>query len=181
MAINFDALPTNNPNAGIEDGIYRGKIIEAVMRTPKDATKAPYLNVTVQLYNAKGGKCGRLYDRFFDSEHALMMFKLGQFIRALGLDLTGAVLELKDLAKLIVNKELCIDVVNKENDRTPGRKFPEANVFGNEIYWHISKYAELINEEPALIEAEATAAPLNDNPFVDDLSEAPFDTEDEEY
>ena len=183
MAINFDQLPKRNPSMSIDDGIYRGRIVEATMRKPQDVSKPSYLSVTIQLFTAKGSKCGRLFDRFFDSDNEAMLFKLFRFVTALGLNLKGATLELKDLTKLIVGKDLCVDVINKENDRQPGRKFPEANIFGGDIYWNINDFTKITGEQ---IEEESVAAPA-ENPFpaVDNADSAPFnigtDGEDEEF
>ena len=50
MAINFDTLPQENPFALPTPGLYKATIDDAEMRHNKnDATKPPYLNLTVLL------------------------------------------------------------------------------------------------------------------------------------
>ena len=102
MAISFQPTEAKSPSQLPEPGYYYGKIIEASMKQPKDVTKNEYLNVCYELYDANKNKCGRIYDIIAESDKPFMQYKLQRFGQALGL--VGKSLELKDLAKIIVNK-----------------------------------------------------------------------------
>lgn len=162
MAINFDSLPQTKPNGFLIDkDFYKGTIIEAKMRTPKNGG-AEYLAVTFSLTDKDGNAKGKLWDNFFDIDKELPRYKLGRFITALRLPLSGS-FELKDLCKIIVNKSVIVDVgVDEKN--TPPRN--QVDVFNAEIYYHPSEWAALLG-----VAAEDTHTNS-------DAVDAPFDAED---
>lgn len=166
MAINYDALPSTKPSATVPAGFYKATIIKCEMRTSK-STGNSYLSV---LYNLNNGKedVGKLYDMQFDSEKEFLRYKLQRFLTALRLDLKGT-FELKDLCKLINNKQLVVDItVEPAKDGNPERN--AINSFDHEIYYSINEWA-------SLTAGEATNVPVEDVPTHTDV-DAPIEADD---
>ena len=82
MSINFDSLPTENSNKLPTPGLYKGVITGAEMRTPKDTSKADYLNVSFDLFDMKGNACGKLWDIVTEPTGDLIGYKIMRFVRA---------------------------------------------------------------------------------------------------
>lgn len=137
MAINFSALPTDNPYSAPEPGFYKGKIVKTEMKQPKDVSKKQYLAVTYDLTDKNGKSAGKLFDNIFDSDTPALQYKLGRLALACKLPMTG-VLELKDLGKIIVNKEVVLELEHDKEGRA------QVALFKNEVFYPIEKFAELV-------------------------------------
>ena len=116
MAINFDSLPTSKPVGSLlPSGFAKATIAKAEMKAPKNPGK-DYLNLTLDCVCANG-TTGKLWDILVDSDKSLAQYKLMRFITALKLNLVGD-FELKDLCKIIVGKQLVVDIgVDEIGDR----------------------------------------------------------------
>lgn len=139
--INFDTLPDNKPFALPEEGTYIGLIEKAEMKQPKDTSKPMYLNLQIALTNAQGKSCGKVFDIITESEQSLARYKLGRFIKALELNLTGE-MELKDLTKIVVNKKMLVDITIKADAKNINRATVDA--LKDEIYYPMSQAEEKI-------------------------------------
>ena len=122
MAINFNSLPQEKPAQGsiIPKGTYVGTIVKAEMKTPKyDDSKPDYLSIQMKITDPVAQTdMGMIFPIFTESEAALPRYQLQRFITALELPITGD-FELKDLTKMVVNKQLKVDVCPekaKENE-----------------------------------------------------------------
>ena len=118
MSINFNSLPTEKPAQGtvIPTGQYIGTIKKAEMKQPKDAERPPYLNLEIDIVDeASATEMGKLWAILSESEHPLPRYQLSRFIQALNLPITGE-FELKDLTKMVVGKQLKLDVTPEERN-----------------------------------------------------------------
>ena len=137
MAIKFDTLPTQNPGGGsVKPGLYYAHVEKAEMKQPKDASKKPYLSVTLKLFDRDKKKAGVLFDMFSESDNNVQQYKLGRFLRACGIPLVGE-MELKDIAKVVINKDIAADV---KEDEYNGHKRAAVNLFDNEAYYTADEY-----------------------------------------
>lgn len=142
--INFSELPKESPNVLPAPNIYKAKIIEAVMKDPSATAKSkvPYLNLKYQLTDINGNSAGTIYDMLFDSDNQVLQYKLARFLTACNIPLQGA-MELKDVAKIVLNKEIVVDVkitVDKSG------KYPdkaEVDTFVHEIYYRLEEFAAI--------------------------------------
>lgn len=136
--ISFDQLPTTNPGGGtIAADVYRATVDKAEMRTPKDPSKPDYLALTLKLTNKAGTSSGTIFDNIIESDKPALRYKLGRFVRACGIPLEGA-MELKDLAKLVLGKNIVVDVkVGKDQN---GNDRAEVDLFGREVYYLPSEF-----------------------------------------
>lgn len=132
MAINYDALPTEAPVTLLENGKYPMTIKKAEM---KAGNNGDYLVVT---FGVDAG--GNVYDNFFDSDKPLPRYKLGQLIRATKIQLHGT-FELKDLAKIIVNKRVMGAVKKEQNEGYAPRNVIDA--FDDQIFEPIPDTADV--------------------------------------
>ena len=115
--INFQELPKTAPNALPAAGVYRYRIVAAQMR---QGANYPYLEVKAEIYHpVSGEKVYTLYDRLFDTPQNLPRYKLGRFIKALELPITGE-FYLADLTKMIVGKEIYADLGERQERRLSG-------------------------------------------------------------
>lgn len=137
--INFDSLPQSNPFT-IPDDIYIARITEAIMKKPKDAAKPPYLNLKYELFDANGKKAGTLYDIMAESDSSVVQYKIGRFIRACGIPLTGS-MELSDIAKIVMNKEIVVDIKTTSKKGEDPRT--QVDLFGREAYYMRSEFDEM--------------------------------------
>lgn len=149
--ISFDSLPSRPARQNIAEGFYYAKIENAEMRQPQDATKPEYLNLLFSLTDAKHQAAGKVYDRITESDNQYQQYKLRRFIDALGLADTlkaAGNFELKDLCKIIKNKELIVELVQEKDRQT---KEPTGqtvvNVFGDYIYASLAEAKEIFAEE----------------------------------
>ena len=116
MAINFNSLPTEKPSVGtiIPKGTYKAKIVKAEMRQPKDESKPEYLNLELDITDlVSDSPMGKMWAIITESEAPLPRYQLSRLIQALNLPITGE-FELKDLTKMVVNKEMKADVCPEE-------------------------------------------------------------------
>lgn len=172
MSINFSALPTSNPFSLPEPGVYKAKIEEAEMKTPKsDATKPPYLNVKLALFNKDGSKAGVLYDIFAESTASIAQFKLGRFIQACGLPLTG-VMELSDIGKIVVGRTIVVDVTHDKKSEQPRAI---VDVFSRECYYPEADFDRIYS---MVNPSAATADMTSDFIVEEDDAEVPFNAAD---
>ena len=182
MAINFDALPQENPFALVPVGVYKALIVEASMKTGKDATKPPYLNLRYKLTDANGKDCGTLYDIISESDSSVVQYKIGRFIKACKIPCVGS-MELSDLAKIVVNKTIVVDV---GHDTKSNPVKAQVDLFTREAYYPEEQFEEinaLVNPpaEGADFEPDAPATPTGpvDNAFQQTTAEQiPFDAQD---
>jgi hypothetical protein len=149
--ISFDSLPTRPARQNIAEGFYYAKIETAEMRQPQDPTKPEYLNIMFSLSDAKHQAAGKIYDRITESDSQYQQYKLRRFIDALGLAealKSAGNFELKDLCKIIKNKELIVELVQEKDKQT---KEPTGqtvvNIFGDYIYASLAEAQEIFAEE----------------------------------
>lgn len=149
--ISFNSLPTRPVKQNIVEGFYYAKIENAEMKQPQDPTKPEYLNMIYSISNAQHQAAGRIYDRITESDNQYQQYKLRRFIDALGLAdalKTTDSFELKDLCKIIKNKELIVELVQEKDRQT---KEPTGqtvvNVFGDYIYASLAEAKEIFAEE----------------------------------
>lgn len=174
MAINFNALPTS-ANTITPVGLYRAKIEKAEMRQAYIPTEPMELSMTCTLYDYKGKDCGKFFDTLKDNGKDAQLFKIGQFVKAIGLELTGSV-ELKDMCKLIQGKEFIVDISHYTNPTTNNTK-AQSNIFGNKgCFAPVSEFAALLGEDGA-IEATAEDMPWTEPAKEDNASINPTGVE----
>lgn len=140
MAINFNTLPSDKPNALPEKGSYIATIEKAEMKNPKDTSKPPYLNLTFALKTPDGKSAGKIFDIISESEHELVRYKLSRFITALEIPITG-MFELKDLCKIIQGKTIIIDITKEEKEGQNPRAV--VDIFTNQIYYSMKDASEI--------------------------------------
>lgn len=173
MAINFDKLPQDNPFALPDPGVYKAKIVEAEMKSPKnDPTKPDYLNLKYTLFDRNNKNCGSIYDILSESDSSVVQYKISRFVRACGIPLTGS-MELKDLAKIVKNKEIVVDVTHDKKSDQPRA---QVDLFSREGYYMASEFEEiylLVHPEEA---EEADFHVMNETSGDDE--ERPFDAQD---
>lgn len=173
--LNFSQLPQSNPYANSlpDAGVYRAKITEAEMRKPKtDATKPDYLNLKLSLFNKDGSDAGTVYDIISESDSQLVQFKAARFVRACGIPLVGS-MELRDLAKLVVGKQIVVDISHDKRSDTPRA---QVDLFSREAYYLPTEYDTIYaiaNPAPATEEEQADFVASNASAVSD--SEIPFD------
>ena len=168
--INFDSLPTTN-GFSVEADVYLAHIEKAEMRKPKDAAKPDYLSLQYRLTRHNGKKAGVMFDAQYDSDKSLMQYKLGRFLKACKIPLKGQ-MELKDIATLVLNKDIVVDTSIDESGNQPRL---QADLFGREIYYTTEEFDEIWN----------LAHPENNEFMPVPEDDIPFDTtsstEDAEY
>jgi hypothetical protein len=136
--INFDALPTTNEYS-LEADVYLAHIEKAEMRTPKTPGKPDYLSLQYRLTRHNGKKAGVMFDAQYDSDKQLMQYKLGRFLKACKIPLKGQ-MELKDIATLVLNKDIVVDAVIDESGNQPRL---QADLFGREVYYPTEQFDEI--------------------------------------
>lgn len=161
--IQFDQLPTTNPGGGVpKAGIYRATIDKAEMKAPKDPSKKDYLNITLKLKAKDGTPAGTVFDILTESEAPAILYKIGRFLRACGIPLQGA-MELKDIAKLVLGKEIAVDIkVGKDNN---GNDRAEVDLFTREAYYMPGEFDEVYNT------LHADEAPKDHSAIANDIPE----------
>lgn len=137
MAIHFDNLPGEKPISLPDPGMYYATIEKAEMKTPKDTSKPDYLNMQYSLKTPEGKSAGKIFDILSESDHEIVRYKLGRFLTALDLDFSGTTFELKDLVKVVPQKQMLVDVTIK-NDEQYGDK-AEVDVFTGQVYYPLSE------------------------------------------
>lgn len=167
MGINFDSLPNSKPNQVPPKGAYYATIEKAEMKQPKDTSKKPYLALTFTLKGQDGKAYGKLFDNLFETDADLVRYKLGRFIKALQIPLTGS-FELKDLCKIVVGKSLIVDVTEEKKDGYAPKAI--VDVFANEVFYPMSEASNVFgtlaatgtdNDVPFVFEPDAADAPAS--------------------
>lgn len=161
MAINFNSLPTDKPNALPDNGTYYATIESAEMKQGKDPTKPPYLNIALALKDKNGRACGKIFDILSESDKELVQYKLARFVLALGLEKLGT-FELIDLVKIIKNKQLIVDVKQEEaKDGYPAKAV--VDVFAGSIYYPINDAAIIFGTATPKSEPKSTDVQVVDD------------------
>lgn len=164
MAINFNSLPSNRPTNLPATGTYYATIDSAEMRQGQDPTKPPYLNLCLALKTSDGKAVGKIYDILSESDKELVQYKLARFLMALDLAKLGT-FELADLAKLVKNKQLIVDVKQEESQNGYPAK-AVVDVFKNMIYYPMSDAASIFGH-PVTTTAQATTPPWESDATAD--------------
>lgn len=165
MAINFNSLPTDKPNALPENGTYYATIESAEMKQGKDPTKPPYLNIALALKDKDGKSCGKIFDIISESDKELVQYKLARFVLALDLARLGT-FELVDLVKIIKNKQLIVDVKQEEaRDGYPAKAV--VDVFAGSIYYPMSEATNIFGTTASKTEAKSTNIDVIDDDNLD--------------
>ena len=164
MAIQFDTLPKESPFALPKPDVYKAVVVEAEMRKPKtkkdDGTeKPPYLNLKLQLTDHAGKKCGAIYDILSESESSVVLYKISRFLLACNIPLVGE-MELADIAKIVLNKEIAVDVCHDTKSNPPKA---QVDIFTREAYYPIGQFEEIYKLAHAEDAETATSA---DAPFM---------------
>lgn len=115
--INMNSLPNPNekPANGtiIPKGMYLAKIVKAEMKTPKSG-KADYFSAECNITDpTSGAQMGKFWINLYESEAALVRYQLSRFIYATNLNIVGD-FELKDLTKMVIGRELMVDICPEE-------------------------------------------------------------------
>lgn len=160
--INFSKLPDDNPIGLTEPGRYFGTIEKAEMKSPKDATKKPYLNMQIALKNQEGKTKGKIFDIIADSDHEAVMYKLKRFILALELPIQGD-FELKDLPKIVQGKQLIVDVTHDKE-----KKRSVVDMFTHDIFYPMAEAPSLFE---GLVALDMNATPISAADAEDVISE----------
>ena len=161
MAINFDSLPQENPFGLVPIGIYKAHIVEAAMKQGKDTSKPMYLNLRYNLTDAEGKGAGTLYDIISESDSSVVQYKIARFIKACGIPLVGS-MELSDIAKLVVNKTIVVDV-GHDTKSNPAKA--QVDLFTREAYYPEAEFEEiwaLANPTAQEEQADFEPAPTGD-------------------
>lgn len=107
--LNFDALPNKKPNNNnVSEGRYNATIFKCEMRKSK-TTGNEYLNVSFKIDNG-----GFVNENYFEGDKPFLLYKLGRLLKACKIELAGEG-TLKDVAKVIKDKKVIIDVVVNDN------------------------------------------------------------------
>lgn len=93
MAFNFDEPITKPGGASVEPGVKTATVDAVELKTSK--TGREFISVKSKLEEG-----GTLYDSFFDGDKPFIQYKMGQFVKAIGLTLSGDI-TLASIAKFI--------------------------------------------------------------------------------
>lgn len=140
MSINFDSLPTEQPSSLMADGKYLFKIKRVELKTSA-TSEGSYLSLLLSSSH------GNVFDNISDSEKPLARFKLGQFLRALDIQLAGN-FELKDLVKILPSKEL-VGAVTTQPAKDGYRAKNIIDAFDEQIFYPADFLAGATTEGPA--------------------------------
>lgn len=169
--ISFDKLPnskhttTSNKEFVVPAGLYKAKIKSAeIINGPN----GEYCNLCLTLFDKAGKEIMFVYDIIKDVDKPLLQYKLQRLLVAVGLakQLIGKTFELKDIAKVLPNKEVLVDI--KTEDAKNGYSARSiVDIFKAEIYYPVSEAAKLFAQTST--EKEPTS---------EDGAELPFDLSD---
>jgi len=181
MGINFDQIPDSIGFSLPPEGLYRMHVDKADMKMAYIATDPLELNLTTTLFDEKGKNCGKFFDKFKDnpqedaSKRRTQLYKIGRFVKASGLAITGEIL-LKDLAKLLPGVEVIIDINHYTNPKTT-KTYAQANIFGGGCYYPVSEYAELLEKRKQALDnlAQVDAETIPDPTTVSSTTETQSD------
>jgi len=137
--INFNALPGKKPVTEVQKGCYIATIEAAEMKPVKDASsgKPPYLNMRLALADSSGRSYGKVFDIISESEQELARFKLRRFIEALAIPITGN-FELRDLPKIIVGKQMLVDIAPEKRDGVL-TGYSTVDISSGDIYYNLAE------------------------------------------
>lgn len=161
MAINFNALPNEKPNANPAPGQYFATIEKAEMKANKTPGKPDYLNLTLGLQTKDGKSAGKIFDIIAESDNDVVRYKIQRFITALEIPITGA-FELRDLPKIIVGKKIIVDITiddpKKKDPNSPYAAKAVVDVFTGMIYYPLAEASTIFGIE---IQNPTGDAPIN--------------------
>jgi hypothetical protein len=167
MAINFNSLPSDRPNATAAPGQYYATIEKAEMKTPTTPGKKDYLNLTLNLTDKDGKSAGKIFDILSESDADIIRYKIQRFITALEIPINGA-FELKDLVKIVPNKKLIVDITvddpKKKDPNSPYSPKAVVDVFSGQIYYPIAEAAAIFGTPNTGVDQDAKV----DAPDADD-------------
>ena len=137
--INFDNIPKDKP-AGYslpEEGFHKATIAKAEIKISNNGNKY----IQTQLKTDDGAI---VFDNILDSDAPALQWKIGRLVTACKLPLVGE-LSLEDLAKVILNKRIVIDVKHVENEwQGKVTTKAEVDIFSNDIFYPIEEYDALV-------------------------------------
>lgn len=162
MGLNFDNLPTEYTGGSkfepAAPGFYRATIEDAKIDT---GSNGKYMIVVLVLDSPNKNK---IWDRhFYNSEKDFPLYKLRRFLEATGLNLSGHIVEMEDVVKLLKDKQLVVDVKIEEDNK--GRDTNVVEPFENKIYYPITEWAALTGGQAV----QATPVVADPTPGADDL------------
>ena len=165
--INLDALPQESgSNYTPKPDVYLALIEKAEMRTPKpssDGTKKPdYLSLQYRISKFDGSKAGVMFDSQYESDKQAVQYKLTRFLKACGIPLQGQ-MELKDIATLVLNKQIVVDTKIDESSNQPRL---QVDLFGREAYYPKEQFEEIWRLAHPEEGDGFTAAPAGEEPFM---------------
>jgi len=143
MAIHLDNIPKDKP-ADMNGfplpapGFHIGTIVKATMKPSKTPGAEDYIAIEIKLADGS-----IVYDNIYNTEKAAVQYKLGRLITACKLPLVGSI-EMPDLARVIVNKQIVADICVKPNTYNGVTKDKaEVDMFSNMIFYPVEMYSEL--------------------------------------
>jgi hypothetical protein len=158
----------------LPDGAYYATIEKAEMRTPKDDNSKPdYLSLTLALRTKNNINKGKIFDALTESDKDLTRYKLGRFIRAVGLEQTfqqAGTFRLRDLQKLVTGKQVIVDVATQKAQNGYAAK-NQVDALNREIYYLPSEtdaFTANKDEIPSLASNNAPPEPTPP-PVADDI------------
>ena len=80
-----------------------------------------------------------MYDGQYESDKQLTKYKLARFLQACGIPLVGT-MELKDIANLVLNKDIVVDTSVDESGSSPKLQI---DLFGREAYYPKEQFDEI--------------------------------------
>ena len=163
--INFDTLPSEKAPMGnvYPKGRYLATIKKAEMKEPKDntANKPMYLSIEMDLIDPDSNtRMGKFWMNLTESEKNLPRYQLKRFITALKLPIQGE-FTLKDLTKMVVNKQLMVDVTPEE--RTDGKP-PQRSVLdinAGDIFYPVTEPEETLDVNNVFFPPEQEAVTMS--------------------
>ena len=165
MAINFNQIPDEKPDNGftkVPKGTYIANIVKAEMKASKaDPPKPDYLSLSLECLNEKGETIGTVFDNLTQSQSPLPLYKIKRLIQALEIPINDT-FNLKDLTKIIVGKQLKVDIdVTTFN----GKERSQVDI-SNEIYYPVNNPIEATPTAPT-----GEMAPTGETALYKDMEE----------
>ena len=151
--INFNELPKDKPGVGavIPKGYYLAKIEKAEMKIGKNENNPPYLNLQLGITDpASRSPMGKIWVILTESPKDFPRYQLRRFLEAVKLN-TLESFELKDLTKLVVGKEMYVDIMPEERD---DGKEPQRSVLdiSGSIFYPINTEDTSFDQAPVIPE-----------------------------
>ena len=150
MAMNFNELPAEKPESNlIRENYAIAKISSAVagVGTGPNTKGQPCLKLTLDCRTFDGSVTAKVWETLYESDKALLRYKIRRFIEALKLQLVGE-FTMNDLAKVVNGKELIVALKVEQNPGYAPRNV--VDVFDDNIFYPMSELGTLsgATEEP---------------------------------